>query len=87
MNDFPSRPPLRSRVCALAVAVLGVLTDAVSAAEARFAPKVIVVTTYEIGADSGDKPGEFQFWHEREHLTNRVDVPGVDHPLTRMALT
>ena len=82
MTDFPSRLPLRSRVCALAVAVLGVLTDAVSAAEARFAPKVIVVTTYEIGADSGDKPGEFQFWHEREHLTNRVDVPGVDHPLT-----
>lgn len=82
MNDFPSRLPLRSRVCALAVAALGFFIDAVSAAEARFAPKVLVVTTYEIGADSGDKPGEFQFWHEREHLTNRVDVPGVDHPLT-----
>jgi purine nucleoside permease len=49
--------------------------------EPRFAPKVVVVTTYEIGADTGDKPGEFQFWHERENLTNRVDVPGVDHPL------
>lgn len=68
---------------ALLAAVLIAAAPASSAAEAsRFEPRVVVVTTFESGADSGDKPGEFQFWHEREHLTNRVDVPGVDHPLT-----
>ena len=44
-------------------------------------PKVIVVATYEIGADTGDKPGEFQYWVEREHLDGTLVVPGLDHPV------
>jgi purine nucleoside permease len=44
-------------------------------------PKVVVVATFEIGADTGDKPGEFQFWVERERLTESLAVPGVDRPL------
>jgi purine nucleoside permease len=44
-------------------------------------PKVIVVATFEIGADTGDKPGEFQYWAEREHLSGSIDVPGLDHPV------
>lgn len=44
-------------------------------------PKVIVVATFEIGADTGDVPGEFQFWAEREHLTGTIEVPGLDHPV------
>lgn len=44
-------------------------------------PKVIVVATFEIGADTGDKPGEFQFWAEREHLDGSLVVPGLDHPV------
>jgi purine nucleoside permease len=44
-------------------------------------PKVLVVATFEIGADTGDRPGEFQFWVERENLTNSLVVPGVDRPL------
>jgi purine nucleoside permease len=44
-------------------------------------PKVIVVATFEVGADTGDKPGEFQFWAEREHLAGTIAVPGVDHPV------
>lgn len=47
----------------------------------RIRPKVIVVATFEIGADLGDRPGEFQFWAERERLTNVIVVPGLDHPL------
>lgn len=31
--------------------------------------KVVVVTMFERGADTGDEPGEFQFWVEREKLT------------------
>jgi len=30
--------------------------------------KVVVVTMFERGEDTGDQPGEFQFWVEREHL-------------------
>ena len=44
-------------------------------------PKVVVVSTFEIGKDTGDAPGEFQFWAERENLGNPVNVPGVDHPV------
>jgi purine nucleoside permease len=44
-------------------------------------PKVIVVATFEVGADTGDKPGEFQYWVEREKLTNTMIVPGLDHPV------
>ena len=38
--------------------------------------KVVVVTTFEIGEDTGDAPGEFQYWVEREKLTEKVDFPG-----------
>ena len=31
--------------------------------------KVVIVTTFEVGADKGDKPGELQLWAEREDLT------------------
>src|ERR1700745_2699996 len=30
--------------------------------------KVVVVTMFERGEDTGDMPGEFQLWVEREHL-------------------
>jgi purine nucleoside permease len=43
--------------------------------------KVAVVVTFEVGADRGDKPGEFQFWVERENWSQKIDVPGVDHPV------
>src|SRR5580658_7598337 len=43
--------------------------------------KVAVVVTFEVGADRGDRPGEFQFWVERENWTQKIDVPGVDHPV------
>jgi purine nucleoside permease len=33
--------------------------------------KVVVVTMFEIGADSGDQAGEFQLWHERAKLDTR----------------
>ena len=45
------------------------------------AVKVAVVTTFEVGQDTGDAPGEFQFWAEREKWTRQIKVPGVDHPV------
>ena len=43
--------------------------------------RVVIVTTFEIGNDTGDVPGEFQFWVEREHLDEVVAFPGGVHPL------
>ncbi len=42
-----------------------------AAAPAPIEVRVVVVTMFEIGADSGDAPGEFQLWHERQKLTRR----------------
>lgn len=33
--------------------------------------KVVVVTMFEIGEDSGDQPAEFQLWYERQALSRR----------------
>ena len=38
--------------------------------------RAVIVTTFEIGNDTGDVPGEFQFWVEGEHLTETLDFPG-----------
>lgn len=66
----------------LAVSVfLGGWVASVAWAADLIRPKVVVVATFEIGADTGDKPGEFQFWVERAKLTNSIVVPGVDRPL------
>ncbi len=43
--------------------------------------RAVVVTTFEIGSDTGDVPGEFQLWVEREHLDETVPFPGGVHPL------
>jgi len=40
-----------------------------AAAQPRPIPvKVVVVTMFEVGADTGDAPGELQYWVERDHL-------------------
>lgn len=42
-------------------------------------PKVVVVTMFEVGKDTGDTPGEFQFWVERRHLDRVVPLPAAYH--------
>jgi purine nucleoside permease len=37
--------------------------------------KVVVVAAFERGEDTGDAPGEFQFWVEREHLDQIFPLP------------
>src|SRR5580704_16122040 len=34
---------------------------------------------FERGEDTGDTPGEYQLWVEREHLDQIIDVPGAYH--------
>ena len=40
-------------------------------------PRVVIVSYFEIGADTGDRPGELQFWVERDHLDRVIEVPGM----------
>lgn len=37
--------------------------------------KVVVVTMFERGEDTGDAPGEFQLWVEREKLAQKIAFP------------
>jgi purine nucleoside permease len=47
----------------------------------RIEVKVVVVAMFERGDDTGDAPGEFQFWVEREHLDHIFEMPGAYHHL------
>jgi purine nucleoside permease len=66
----------------LAAAVLSLAT--VFAGPVLAAPipiKVVVITTFEVGKDTGDFPGEFQHWAERMPLSHTAAIPGVEHPV------
>ena len=47
----------------------------------RIPVRVVVVTAFEIGNDTGDTPGEFQTWVEKLPLPNVVPFPQGYHPL------
>lgn len=42
--------------------------------------KVVVIAAFEIGAETGDVPGEFQHWVERYPLTETLKIPGIERP-------
>ncbi len=41
--------------------------------------KVVVVAMFELGADTGDAPGELQYWVERDHLDQIFPLPAAYH--------
>jgi purine nucleoside permease len=43
--------------------------------------KVVVINMFEQGADTGDVPGEYQYWVEREHLDTVLPFPQGYHDL------
>ncbi|MGD0798805.1 MAG: purine nucleoside permease [Acidobacteriaceae bacterium] len=43
--------------------------------------KVVVLAMFEAGADTGDAPGEYQYWVEREHLDQILPFPQGFHDL------
>jgi purine nucleoside permease len=47
----------------------------------RIPVRVVVVTTFELGADTGDTPGEFQYWVERLPLPETLGFPTGNHAL------
>mgnify|MGYP003855944553 CR=1 FL=1 len=64
-------------VLALSLA-LGLGLASAQAAD-RMPIKVVIVTTFEIGADTGDFAGEFQPWVEGWPLKHEIKIPGVRH--------
>ncbi len=53
-------------------ALMTLLSSNASAADAPIPIKVVVVTMFEIGEDTGDMAGEFQLWKERQKLDTRI---------------
>jgi purine nucleoside permease len=53
------------------------------ASPAPTAVRMVVIANFENGADIGDKPGEYQFWVEREHLDQVLKVRGAKGPVRR----
>jgi purine nucleoside permease len=49
--------------------------DASHAAQKSIAVKVVVVTMFEVGEDTGDRPGEFQNWVEQLPLPEKILFP------------
>jgi len=41
--------------------------------------KVVMVAMFERGEDTGDAPGEYQLWVEREHLDQIIPLPAAYH--------
>jgi len=48
-------------------------------------PKVVIVVYFEVGKDTGDMPGELQFWVERDHLDRVIDVPGMSRSVRQIS--
>jgi purine nucleoside permease len=66
---------------AMILFALDALFIGVARAADRIPIRVIVLAGFEVGDDTGDAPGEFQFWAEREKLTHKLAVSGAEHPL------
>jgi purine nucleoside permease len=41
--------------------------------------KVVVIAMFEVGQDTGDQPGELQYWVERDHLDRVFPLPAGYH--------
>lgn len=68
----------RSKV--LSALLLLTISAAVLRAQPKPIPvKVVVLAMFEQGADTGDTPGEYQYWVERDHLDRVYPLPAGYH--------
>jgi purine nucleoside permease len=66
-------PALIAALCLLAF-------NPIARAKSRPIPvKVVIVTMFEVGEDTGDQPGELQYWVERDHLDRVYPLPAGYH--------
>ncbi len=75
-TDLAQRSVAGLVVCAFCVALASAQTPAKPTQV-----KVVVVAAFERGEDTGDVPGEFQLWVEREHLDQILPLPAGYHHL------
>ena len=69
---------------ALWLLAVGPLTPVAAAAASKpIAVRMVVVANFENGNDEGDKPGEYQFWVEREKLHEQLQIRGATGPVRR----
>jgi purine nucleoside permease len=65
--------------CCLALFVCLSSAAQTAPAVAQISVKVVVVAMFEQGADTGDMPGELQYWVERDHLDTIYPLPAAYH--------
>jgi purine nucleoside permease len=71
---------LSPRVLAIALfATLFTFGTPLGASRKPIPVKVVVVAMFEIGEDTGDQPGELQYWVERDHLDQVYPLPAGYH--------
>jgi len=72
---------MRNFCCCLALFASSVLAaqPAGKPVAAAIPVKVVVVAMFEVGADTGDAPGELQYWVERDHLDQVFPLPAAYH--------
>ena len=68
----------------IGAAAVGMICGAAASAQqekpnAPIPVKVVVVAMFERGEDTGDVPGEYQYWVEREHLDQILAMPAGFH--------
>jgi purine nucleoside permease len=71
----------RTRFAAIALIVCMALRAQTPSTSAPIPIKVVVVGMFERGEDTGDTPGEFQLWVEREHLDEILPLAAGYHHL------
>jgi len=68
------------RLRRFALLLLLVSITEIAAAKPRPIPvKVVIVAMFEVGEDTGDQPGELQYWVERDHLDRVYPAPAAYH--------
>lgn len=65
----------------LSACILALAAAAACAASEPLRVRVVVVTMFEVGAPTGDAPGEFQHWVERFPLDEELPFPAGPRPL------
>src|SRR5882724_4196964 len=75
VNITPGNRAMRALLAALSLGLCG------AAWTAPIPVKVVVVTMYEIGKLTGDKPGEAQLWVERQKLDRVLPFPLGEYEL------
>ena len=81
MIFYPEPGMTRRLSAAFATVFLLLLAPITQAQQKPWPIRAVIIATFEIGADTGDTPGEFQFWVEREHLNELIEFPDGVHPL------